>query len=200
MAEDLENKIIEKASELYIRLGIKAVSMDMISQEVGISKRTLYEVFTSKNELTSQCLQMMATERQRRIKEIWDSKGDLIERIVAIIEDNINSLRGVNPLFFTELLRMFPGGMDNFIKNKPEEEFAAFLREGIDSGYIRKDIDIQVITQLLRGNRILETRTLLRQEPDFDRVYRDVSLVIFRGICTIKGIERFEELMKEKKL
>lgn len=47
----LEQRIIAKASELFLLHGIKAVTMDFLATEMGISKRTLYERFKDKETL-----------------------------------------------------------------------------------------------------------------------------------------------------
>lgn len=60
-----KEEIIHATQELIARNGIRAVRVDEIAQTLGISKRTLYEMFTDKNDLVSACLEAMTTSTER---------------------------------------------------------------------------------------------------------------------------------------
>ena len=51
MTNDLKQRIIETSFALFLRHGIKSITMDYIASQVGISKRTLYELFKDKDQL-----------------------------------------------------------------------------------------------------------------------------------------------------
>ncbi len=53
---ELKDRIIETASEAFTAHGIKSITMDDIAASLGISKRTLYEVFRDKESLLTQCI------------------------------------------------------------------------------------------------------------------------------------------------
>ncbi|MFN9581658.1 MAG: TetR/AcrR family transcriptional regulator, partial [Bacteroidota bacterium] len=54
--QDVKNKILSESQQLFLRYGFKSITMDDISRELGISKKTLYQFFTDKNELVHQCV------------------------------------------------------------------------------------------------------------------------------------------------
>ena len=54
--ENLRNKILNTAMTLFKQRGIKAVRMDDIATEMGISKRTLYEIYSNKEDLLYECV------------------------------------------------------------------------------------------------------------------------------------------------
>ena len=62
-----KEEIIHATQELIARNGIRAVRVDEIAQTLGISKRTLYEMFADKEDLVSACLDFMCHQQQERI-------------------------------------------------------------------------------------------------------------------------------------
>ena len=62
-----KEEIIRATRELIARNGIRAVRVDEIAQTLGISKRTLYEMFTDKNDLVGACLDYMSHQQRERI-------------------------------------------------------------------------------------------------------------------------------------
>ena len=62
-----KEEIIRITQELITRNGIRAVRVDEIAQTLGISKRTLYEMFADKEDLVSACLDFMCHQQQERI-------------------------------------------------------------------------------------------------------------------------------------
>ena len=65
----LQEKIIEASVTLFFKSGIKAVSMDDVARQVGISKRTLYEYFSSKDVLLVACIDELNNRRVARMEE-----------------------------------------------------------------------------------------------------------------------------------
>ena len=63
---DYRQRIIEEAAVMFRTYGIRAVTMDMLATQLGISKRTIYEVFRDKDELLHGCLKWM-TEKQTEV-------------------------------------------------------------------------------------------------------------------------------------
>lgn len=51
----MKKKIITKATELFLSIGFKSVTMDDLAQSMGISKKTIYQYFENKNQLISSC-------------------------------------------------------------------------------------------------------------------------------------------------
>ena len=70
-----KEEIIHATQELIARNGIRAVRVDEIAQTLGISKRTLYEMFTDKNDLVSACLDAMSHQQQERIVACRKRRG-----------------------------------------------------------------------------------------------------------------------------
>ena len=70
MSEDQKNHIIQTAGEMFFRLGIRSVSIDDICHELGMSKKTFYVYFASKDELIEQMLQANLKYMSTKMEEL----------------------------------------------------------------------------------------------------------------------------------
>ena len=62
--EMMKEKIINKAKEMFLRLGFKSITMDDIASEIGISKKTIYKYFSNKDILIENTIELAFSEVQ----------------------------------------------------------------------------------------------------------------------------------------
>lgn len=101
--ESLRMKILETAMQLFKLKGIKAVRMDDIATEIAISKRTLYEIYSNKEDLLFECLR---NENELLTKQLADyalTTENEMAVIAYFIKLRLKDLGSINPLFFTEM-------------------------------------------------------------------------------------------------
>ncbi len=86
-------RLREVASALFYRRGIRAVGVDEIVSETGVTKPTLYRSYASKDELVSVCLLQKIAELQARLDAIEQRDGDdplaQVRAIVALFAGDI---------------------------------------------------------------------------------------------------------------
>lgn len=197
-------RIIDISSELFQTFGLKTVSMDDIAKKVGISKRTLYETFSSKDELLTMCL----SEKERRQAEslmqiIEDKENDFVDVIVKILIHLSQELRKVNPLFFQDLDRYnFRMAFEEQRSNTEgrKQSFMKLLNKGIEEGYIRSDIDLSLTVDLFMGRNPSLKSYFSSSSHRIENVLENMYLIYFRGISTIKGIERIDKIVETQKI
>ena len=88
------DKIVDAANILFYREGIRAVSVDAVAEKAGVTKKTLYYHFKSKDDLVAEYL---ASRDQPNLKlyEKWyeTADGDVADRIEAIFQNLARSAR-----------------------------------------------------------------------------------------------------------
>ena len=72
---ELRERIIMTATEAFTLKGIKCITMDDIAAALGISKRTLYEVFADKESLLKECILQKQAERDKYLQEIYEQSN-----------------------------------------------------------------------------------------------------------------------------
>ena len=186
--------IVEKASKMFIAQGVKAVRMDDIAQELGMSKRTLYELFCDKEELLYQSLLHFLVEGQRRRKEQIKSVSNSLEVMLVCLRDMI-SYAPVSSRLRTNLKRFYPTvyeRLENDTNANSLADLHRWIKECIASGYFTPTADSELVVKVLHDS--VQGILLTDKYGSTDSVHVvsmiTYAIVIFiRGLCTISGIE-----------
>ena len=186
--------IVEKASKMFIAQGVKAVRMDDIAQELGMSKRTLYELFCDKEELLYQSLLHFLVEGQRRRNEQIKSVSNSLEVMLVCLRDMI-SYAPVSSRLRTNLKRFYPTvyeRLENDTNANSLADLHRWIKECIASGYFTPTAASQLVVKVLHDS--VQGILLTDKYGSTDSLHVvsmiTYAIVIFiRGLCTISGIE-----------
>lgn len=186
---------------MFLEYGIKAVSMDDIAKRVGISKRTLYENFISKEDLFTQCINYLDTLREQNYAELAKGCGDIMEILIAVLLKLTDDMRHINPLFLQDIMKY-----NNIIsyeafkrsRERNAKHLASLLQRGIDEGYIRDDFDIDFMSRMVVSQFNITREMLASSKERPDKQFISLYLHFFRGLATIKGVQRIDELLDDK--
>ncbi|MCU4165448.1 TetR/AcrR family transcriptional regulator [Carboxylicivirga caseinilyticus] len=199
--EDKRQNIIEKAFELYHQYGIKSVSMDDIARNMGISKKTLYQYISDKNELVECVFQYS----KAYIEDVFSAfKRDDLNAIEQNFElsDNIRKKnQRFKPTFLYDMKKYYPALLRELKDIKFKiiyESNLANLKKGKEEGFYMEDINEHIIARIMVSYHLftfdpgngLFTDTEVMDMGIFEEVYK----YHFRGICTPKGIEELNRL------
>ena len=77
--------------------------MDDIAAALGISKRTLYEVFSDKESLLKECILKMQAEREKYLQEVFEHSHNVLEVILTVFQKSIEVFHQTNKRFFEDL-------------------------------------------------------------------------------------------------
>ena len=196
----LRERIIEKAMQDFSKHGIRAVKMDTLAKELGISKRTMYEIFEDKESLLFEGIKVYG-ERKREYMHSYAEEGhDVIDIIMEAYHMKVEEVRAVNPDFYLDLMK-YPR-LAQYMKEaqqKSREGFLAFMKRGVDDGYFRPDVNYELVPHIFDalGQYIL-TNSLV-QKYSVEELFSNCFLIALRGFCTDKGLHTIEKLMAAAK-
>ena len=196
----LRERIIEKAMQDFSKHGIRAVKMDTLAKELGISKRTMYEIFEDKETLLFEGIKVYG-ERKREYMHSYAEEGhDVIDIIMEAYHMKVEEVRAVNPDFYLDLMK-YPR-LAQYMKEaqqKSREGFLAFMKRGVDDGYFRPDVNYELVPHIFDalGQYIL-TNSLV-QQYSVEELFSNCFLIALRGFCTDKGLHTIDKLMAEAK-
>ncbi|OQB59727.1 MAG: HTH-type transcriptional repressor KstR2 [Bacteroidetes bacterium ADurb.Bin145] len=191
---DYRQKIIEAAALMFRTYGIRAVTMDMLANELGISKRTIYEKFRDKDELLAGVLKWMAVKQKEAVVKVFGESENVIAAIFRLFDMMCEHFQNMSPAFRLDMEKYYNNIVKNLIESG-ELPYSAnnidMLKRGIKEGIFRKDIDIDLINQCL--NEVLRMpgeKDIYRSENNSNRnIFRDFYVNYLRGISTQKGLE-----------
>ena len=198
---ELPGKILKTAMHAFLCHGVKSVKMDDIANLLGISKRTLYEIYSNKEELLLECVRMHEEEYDRHMSEYGNSqKHSVIDIIIEFYKIQIEGVNGVSPIFFHDLHKyhnvMAFFEKKRLLRNKNTKEF---LMRGVAEGYFRSDIDFDIVLRIGQEAMDYAMRTEMYKEYDMKHILHNIIFLFLRGLCTANGIARLDEFLIENK-
>ena len=172
MAENQKGHIIKTAGEMFFRLGIRSVSIDDICRELGMSKKTFYVYFASKDELIEQMLTANVEYMRGKMEELLalDDFRELVKVFLKHQEAEKNDVRRVPQLVY-DLKKYYP------------QRFAAFQQQCFETqrSYIERYLALGVRQGLVRANLNIEMTAVLFAKIHSDAI-RDFELIENRGL------------------
>jgi len=196
----MEEKIIEKAGELFLNLGFKSVTMDDIANSLGISKKTLYNYFSNKASLVDAAVKVKNNEIEKKIFDIKEKKFNAIEEefVVKAVMNEMFKDTKESPMY--QLKKYYPEAYINLT----DKQACVFndcnsdnLRKGIEQGLYRTDININEIVSfysiLVFGNHEGSLSTNNTNMKDILKMEYKVIEYHIRAIATEKGVIELEK-------
>ena len=195
---ELKERIIATATEAFTTKGIKSITMDDIAAALGISKRTLYEVFVDKESLLKDCILTVQAERDRYLQEVYEQSHNVLEVILAVFQKSIVMFHKTNKRFFEDI-KKYPK-VYNMMKERSEsdsEKTMSFFMLGVEQGIFRSDVNFAIVNLLVREQFDVLLNTDVCNEYSFIEVYESIMFTYIRGISTEKGAKVLEDFISE---
>jgi len=190
-------KILEGCDKLFRKFGIKSLSMDDIARELGMSKKTIYQYVSDKNDLVQKTFNHILNHNENQCTCIKDETDNPIDEIILISRNMSQQMKGINPAVFYDLRKyhpeawlLFENHSQTFIYSQIKEN----LINGIKQGYYRDNIKADILARLYISlvQTISNPELFSNIDYDFSSVYHEMIRYHFNGICTDKGREYFK--------
>ncbi len=196
---ELNEKILESAVEQFFAQGIKSVSMDDIARSVGISKRTLYEHYESKDALLVACINDMIRRRTSELVDMTDGSISFIEFIIRSVYDAISFAKNINPKFFEDLEKFNYSVVKSSVMQGFENlrmRTQDLIEKGKKDGLLREDVDAKLVSYVIvGGNKGKLENCLNNDEWSRPYMYRQLCSIFIRGMATEKGAKLLDECL-----
>lgn len=205
MAE--KKQVIKKAVALFMEKGCKAVTMDEIASDCGISKRTLYELFEDKSDLLAHCLvafHEQCIERMHEMRKTSENTAILIINIVGKPEDD-RKFAEYHKTLLRDVRKFYPKVFDKVaseINREIFEEMVSVLEDGQQTGYILTDVvDVRSMALFVLEVMIASHNRIFFENKmaDWHINYSDELLFFMRGLCTKKGTDIIDRYLNNRK-
>lgn len=199
--KELRGRILEVAMQDFIQRGIRAVKMDDIAGSLGISKRTLYEIFPNKESLLLEGIRLkQAMGEEEMAKYVTEKNPNTMDIIMKFYHMQMEELSSLPMTFITEISR-YPL-VTEFLRKKhqkSEENANRFFQRGVKEGYFRSDVDYELISRLGEGmtQNAIARQLYFQYEPQY--IFRNIIFLFLRGFCTQKGLEYIDNTLIENK-
>ena len=195
--QGLRVKILATAMADFRQRGIRAVKMDDVATELGISKRTLYEIFDKKEDLLFEAMKHYYGERTERIRLKVLHCANVMEIILTVYRLKVEEFQQTNPNFFVDLVK-YPQVL-LFLNQENQSnrtKFQQFIERGIHEDFFRSDVNYELMTHLFDalGNYVIQNQ--LYRQFTIEEIFKNLIVVTLRGMCTARGATTLDEILK----
>ncbi len=188
-----EKKLIESGTELFLRYGVKRVTVEEICNHAETSKMTFYKYFTNKNDILKRVLEKLITENRKQFTSIMESDLPFNKKIEKTILMKIEQAGNVSNEFTEDLFKHADSEVKNFMQQNLDDSFQLirkFYGEAQHRGDIRKDIKLDFIFFMLKELiELSSNRTLLTMYKSQRELTYELLTFFFYGILKRPDLE-----------
>jgi len=190
--DEIRLHILTEAEKLFMKYGIRSVTMDDIAKTIGISKKTIYVNFKDKNELVHQLFSEMFNQNGCSIEQCSTEANNAVEEVFGIMKFLKECLAGVNPIVFYDLEKYHANTNQimkefkhQYILNNIEKTLKRGIAEEVFLPYI--NIEILAHSRLKQIDWILESDLVRSGKFSLYDVFLETTYHFLRGIATETG-------------
>ena len=192
---EVKDRIIVKATDLFMRYGIRSITMDEIASQLGISKKTIYQFFTDKDDMVEAVVDLEVKENEMKCIRCQGIAENAVHENFLIIEMSQELLKGMNPLIMYDLEKHHVKAFKKFRDYKYQFMYD-MIRENLERG-IQEDIYRPELDQDIIAKQRIETVFLIFNQDIFpnsrykiSEVQLELTLFFLHGITTQINIHR----------
>ena len=191
-------RIILGAEELFLKAGIKSITMDDVAKHLGMSKKTIYQFFKDKNELVVALVKKKLQEDEDQMSAIISQSGNVIEEMINMMKCSEDIFSRINPIVIHDLQKYHPDAwkqFQNFKSGVLVHTLEELLTKGIKQGYIRPEIDVKIIAMMRVAQVEMGFNATVFPVAEFNtwKVQQQFLEHFNYGICTLKGYKLLNE-------
>lgn len=202
MMEEQERKILEGTTELFLKYGIRSITMDDVARELAVSKKTLYKYVSNKAELVDRCVKHTFEEISGAIEVVRGNSANAIDEIFAIDSTMSEALKAQHPAIEFQLKKYYPATWKWLSDRQATmiiEHTKENLKKGIEQGMYRGDFNIEHITYLYFAQFLaMHDQEVVPMSVCEDTEFMRAHFVYhLRGIASKKGITYLEQKLED---
>lgn len=201
----MEERILLKARDLMLQTGLRQVTMDDLAQELGMSKKTIYQYYKDKDDLVKAVVNLELKNHEVSCEACETKAENAIHEMFLVMENMKAMTQTMNPNAMMELEKHFPTAFE-IIKNHKEEFLFSLIKQnlikGIAEGCYRSDLDIDIVSKFRLETLFIPFNLRLFPLNKFNstEVHTQLMEHFVYGLMTIKGhelMDQYKQLSKQ---
>jgi AcrR family transcriptional regulator len=192
MFTEQQEKWLKRVEDLFLRLGIKSITMDDVARELGISKKTLYTFVESKDDLVKKVLERHIGQEKIDCETMYHSAKNAIEEMYFVIESNAQQMSQMKSNIVHDLQKYHHDAweiMREFQRGFLFKIVHANLERGVKEGLYRDDFDINIVARLhiVTSFQLFDETIFPQNAFKRDVIFKEYLLHYMHGILSEKG-------------
>ncbi|HXK60376.1 MAG TPA: TetR/AcrR family transcriptional regulator [Acidobacteriota bacterium] len=195
--EKLKQRIIEEAEKQFFAVGFSAVTMDDLAGRLGMSKKTLYKLFASKQELLHAVMQKIIDRVEASTGQVFEDESlGFLEKLHQILSFMVLHLMRLRQPILDDIRRNAMDVWEEFDSWRQEKviaKFGSLIRQGMAEGLIRQDLDPDLLTLIHTTlvRRVMNPETLSSLPLSASQAFAALMTVLYEGILTPEARQQY---------
>lgn len=194
MFSEQQEKWLKRVEDLFLRYGIKSVTMDDVARELGISKKTLYQFVDNKDDLVNKVLERHIGMEKDLCGQMFAEAANAIEEMFFVLEMNAQQMQQMRANIVYDLQKYHRDAwekMQAFQRGFLYEVVYANLERGVREGLYRPDFDLDIVTKLhiVTAFQLFDEDMFPQLTYAKETVFREYLLHYLYGIVSEKGLQ-----------
>ncbi len=202
MPEDdiTREKIIAACEDRFVREGFASTSVDEIAGDLGMSKKTFYKHFSSKEDLVQQIMERFMGNVRSRVERVLSSDKSAVEKIADVLTLIATNVTRLAPVLGRDIQRRLPQlwkSIEEFRRQRISDVFTRLNRQGVAEGTMRSDMNPRVFLMCVLAaiDRIMQPEVLANESFSVGGAIEEIMGIFFRGALTEQGRQQFDQLL-----
>ena len=189
---EVRERIIVESGQLFGKYGIRTMTMDALAEQMGISKRTIYERFKDKDTLLMEVLKYYNDKTTKEALRLIEQSDNAIEALFRIIRMTVEQMARMSPAFFHDFKKYHQKVFRQFSEPGEARDMSMtrkLLETGIRQEVFRDDIHLEIVNHALHAIFDLFGHSSTMIDAGFHRkdMFDHILIPYLRGISTKEG-------------
>lgn len=199
---ETKDRIATKAHELFLRYGIRSISMDEIAAHLGISKKTIYQFYEDKDSLVEAVIDIEIQMNMKDCSLCLEQSDNAIHEVFLAVDMVQEMLKGMNPSIIFDLEKYHPKAFRKMNEHK-NDFFSRITKENIErgmrEGLYRSDINADIMSRFRVGTMfMILAPDMLLSKYNPAVILREMTENFLFGMATTKGTELIQQYKQQR--
>lgn len=204
---DIESRILDVSYRLFLKQGYKNTTMDDISQELAMSKKTLYKYFPGKLELLGASFDLLKTKLSIKVEALFENRHiSFTAKLKSFLSIVAADLAPINPELLEDLRDHAPEiwiELQDYVRDSAYLRFQKLIEEGIEKGQVAPNINKTMIVLVYASaiQSLIDPKFLaqfpfeMREKMNLNtsEIFDQTIQIIYQGILTDEAREEFQK-------
>ena len=195
--EDKFKDILAKAIALFMQFGVKSQTMDDVASKLGMSKKTLYQYVSNKEDLVLKAIRFFVENQKKQFEEILQTEGNAIEHFIAINKVISAQLKQMHPSIMFDVQKYYPEAW-NVVRDFKIEFISQLIKDNITQGVkeslYRPNLNKEIVAfmYVTMADNLFSMNPLSMKYSIFD-LHRELVRYHIRAIASEKGLHYLQQ-------
>ncbi|MCB0518653.1 MAG: TetR/AcrR family transcriptional regulator [Lewinellaceae bacterium] len=201
---DIRDEIISRSEQLFLKLGIRSITMDDMSRELGISKKTLYHHFDNKDALVEAVINTHVEREQQIMEGICARAKDALDEMRNIGAFITVTIEDVSPSALFDLQKYYRKSWELLMRKQDTQVMGCIVQNierGIKEGLYRNDLNPEIVAKIYAKATFMVVDEMSLSASKFTRreLIWELHNYHIHGIATPKGLNLWDKYSSEMK-